>query len=356
MFDSYNFVIRIGGRPYELSKGFRFTRDMKLMASAFEITVIDPDQSLISAFRPGKEALIEVDGKILAKAFLNSLSIDDTNGHVFTYSGRDRAGDLVDCSALFSNGGMQRDNITLDAAVKDVLKPFNIGLTVAGPVGAAFKTCVIQPGETAFDFIDRLCRYRALFPLADGMGGLILTKAGSVESGGTLIVGEDGNVISRQGTIDHSARFSEITVKGSGGFSFLPEADAKTLSGSEGRAKDPDITRYRPLILQAESEGFDLDLKARAEWEVRHRRFIGTEITYTVPGWEAAKGSFWKINTTVPVRDPQLNIARTMLIKTVTLSRTEDGTTSQISVAPAEAYDLPAVKESGDDALWGGGA
>lgn len=356
MLKTHRFIIRIGGSAYELAESFRFSRDLKLASSAFEITLIDPEQNLIKAFRPGLECQIEIDGHVLAKGYLDALTLDDTNGHVYTYTGRDRAGDLVDCSAIFSNGGFERSNIRLEDAVKDVLKPFNMPLTVAGSTGKAFSRLSITPGDTVFQFIEQACKYRALFPLSDGVGGLILTGASKTKSPGALIVGETGNVKTRQAQIDHRARFSEIIVKGQADGAEFGEADAKTLSGAEGKAQDQDIKRYRPLIIQAEREGYDLDMRARAEWEVRHRRFAGTEITYTVPGWEAAPGAFWTINTLVPVRDPQLQIARDMLIRSVTLTRDTEGTSTQITVAPAEAYDLPPLRQADDDALWGGGA
>lgn len=356
MLDSHQFIVRIDEKAYTLAEGFSFTRDLKLATSSFEIRLIDPDLSLIKAFRPGVDCSIEIDGRVLVRGFLDALALDDTNGHVYTYTGRDRAGDLIDCSAVFSNGGFERTNIGLEAAVKDVLKPFNMPLTVSGDPGKPFPRLSITPGDTVFQFIEQTCKYRALFPLSDGVGGLILTGVSDIKSPGALVVGPGGNVKSRQATIDHRDRFSSVTVKGQADGAEFGEAEAETLSGGEGKASDPDIRRHRPLILQAEREGYDLDLRGRAEWEVRHRRFAGVEIIYTVPGWEAAPGEFWTINTLVPVRDPQLQIARDMLIRSVALTRDESGTQAQIGVAPAEAYDLPAMRQEQDDAIWGGEA
>lgn len=355
MFKEHTFTIRLGGQDYDLKTGFSFTRSLDLMNAAFEISLIDPEYSLIQAFRPGLETQLLIDDLVLAQVNLDSISIDDSNGHVYTYRGRDRAGDLIDCSAQFSNGGFELKNVTLEQAVKDVLKPFKMDVKVVGDVGAKFDKLSITPGDTVFNFIDQTCRYRALLPLSDGLGGLILTKPGSQKSSGMIATGEAGNVKSRSGQIDHFSRFSKVIVKGQAEASGFGFAEAETLATPEGSAVDPDITRHRPLIIQAEREGYDLSMKERAEWEVRHRRFKGTELTYTLPGWQASDGELWKINTLVPVRDKELNIARDMLIKDVTLSRGEDGTISQITVAPAEAFDLPPVKQSGDDPVWGGG-
>ena len=47
-----------------------------------------------------------------------------------------------------------------------------------------------------------------------------------------------------------------------------------------------------------------------------------------------------------------------MLIKGIEMIRDDDGgTKTKITVAPSEAYDIPATRqEDKDDALWGGGA
>lgn len=354
MLKTYKFVIRIDGVPYELSKGFSFSRDMKLMSSAFELQLIDPDLEMIKNFTPSQECQIEVNEKILAKVFFKSVRIDDNEGHVFTYLGRDRAGDLVDCSATFSSGGFERSNIKLDDAIRDILKPFNMPLTVAGNVGKAFTKISITPGDTVFQVIDQLCKYRGLFPLSDGVGGLIITSVSQIRSGGTLVVGENGNVISRTGEVDYSSRYSKITVKGQAEGSIFADATAESMCGSEGCAYDNGVSRHRPLIILAEKDGYDLDMQERAMFEVRHRRFVGTEITYTVKGWEAIENEFWRVNTLIPVRDPYINIARDMLAKRVTLSRNDEGTLTQIGVSPGEAYDLPAYKQPQDSPVFGG--
>lgn len=355
---SYDFKVRIDGKAFALETGFRFNRDMNLVGAGFQLNLIDPDLTILKTFRPGQKAEIEIDGRVIARVKLETLGIDDTNGHVYRYGGRDACGDLIDCSAMFDNESFSKKNVRLEAAVKELLKPFKMDLKVAvDDTGKPFNEVAITPGETVFDVIDRLCRYRALRPLSDGVGGLILSRAGNNKSGGAITAGE--NVITRDPRISHTQRFSEIIVKGSSngdGGSAFGDTDAKSLSSKEGRAKDPDIKDYRPLIIQSESDGYDLDLKSRAEWEIRHRRFTGTEITYTVPGWEATDGVFWKINTTVPVYDPKLNIDRHMLIKTVELIRDGDGTKTNLTVAPAEAFDLPAIRQSEDDDIWGGGA
>lgn len=353
MLKEHKFVIRIDGTKYPLVAGFTFTRDLKMMGAGFELKMTDPDLDMINAFNPNKECVLEIDDQVIAKVYFYAVDVDDSNGHVYTYYGRDSCGDLIDCSAQFSTG-FEMSNVKLDTAIRDILTPYGMKLTVSGDVGAAFKKLAINPGETVFNFIDRVCKYRGLFPLSDGVGGLILTDVSNIPSSGSLIVGQNGNVISRTGRIDYSQRHSSVTILGQSAGADLLDASAQDITASKGVAYDTGVVRHRPLIMQAEKEGYDLDMQGRAEFEVRHRKFIGTDLTYTVPGWEASEGDLWLINTSVPVRDQWLNLSRDFLIKRVSLTREEKGTFSQISVAPAEAYDLPVHKQPEDNAVFGG--
>ncbi len=240
----------------------------------------------------------------------------------------------------------------LDKIAEIVLKPFDMNVQVSGDVGRAFQKLSIEPGETAFAFIERACRYRGLRPISDGVGGMILAQPSSKRSNGQLTLGH--NIETRSADVSHQDRYSIITVKGQSSANDLSSASDN--AHAKGIAYDHAIKRYRPLVIIAEKNGYDLDMQERAEWEVRHRRYKGVHVNYTVGSWYAAKNEYWQLNTLVPTKDEDLNIARDMLISGVTFSRHEtEGSSTQILVKPPEAYDLPAVRqEQEDDDLWGG--
>ncbi|MAI62405.1 MAG: hypothetical protein CBB87_08010 [Micavibrio sp. TMED27] len=357
---SHDFVIRVDGQPYKLTSDVKFSRSMLTLGGSIEVVVFDQDNSIIKSFRPGKTLTVEIDNQLVFKSQIQTLNPSDSNGHFFTYIGRDATGDLVDCSASFSDGSFSKKNMKLDEALNDILKPFNMRVkTNEIDIGEPLSEINISPGETVAEVMARLCKYRRIKPFTDGIDSVLLSKIGAERSLGSIILGE--NVMTRSGQISHAGRYSKVTVKGgnngSSGDAGFGNASAEDLAELEGVAYDPDIKRHRPLIIVSEADATKEELQARAEWEVRHRRFNGTDLTYTVPGWEASEGQFWKINSLVRVEDPELNINRDMLIKAVDLNRDSDGTTSSIMVAPAESYDLPPAREpKTDDELWGGGA
>ena len=353
MSDKPVFKIVVDSEPFILWEGTSVGRSMDQGGGTFEIRFVDPSRDIIKAFRPGKSCQVFIDENLLLDGYIDGYTINDGDGHKFMFRGRDRVGDLIDCAATVS-GPYEFRNQKLEKVVAAVLKPFGIPLRVAKDVdtGVAFKRLSIMPDETAFQFIEKACRFRAVLPVSDGIGGLILAKPGAYRSAGKLVYGE--NIKRRTVDVNHQERFSDIVVKGQG----APVDDysnGKTMAGGKGQTKDAEITRYRPLVIVAEKEGYDLSFKQRAEWEKQNRKAKSAKITITAQGWYAAENELWQLNTLVPVKDPVINIDKDMLIKSISFSRgTATGSETEMELAIPEAYDLPAQKESSGDDMWEG--
>jgi prophage tail gpP-like protein len=70
-------------------------------------------------------------------------------------------------------------------------------------------------------------------------------------------------------------------------------------------------------------------------------------VRYTVPGWRGSSGNLWMPNTKVWVEDAFLELERELLISNVVFSLTEQGTVTELQVAPADAYALLPEKGKG---------
>jgi len=79
----------------------------------------------------------------------------DDESHELQVTGRDKTGDLVDCSAIHSPD--QWSGLTLQAIAAILCKPFDIPVKAETDTGAPFPTVKLQPGETVFAVIERLC-------------------------------------------------------------------------------------------------------------------------------------------------------------------------------------------------------
>jgi prophage tail gpP-like protein len=106
-------------------------------------------------------------------------------------------------------------------------------------------------------------------------------------------------------------------------------------------------------VILAEAQGEGVTFQTRADHEVRVAAGKSRRVRYTVPGWRGSSGALWKPNTKVWVEDAFLELERELLISNVVFSLTDQGTVTELQVAPVDAYAL--LPEPGRGGGGGGG-
>jgi prophage tail gpP-like protein len=314
------------------------TRSIEQIANGFDLDVTErwPGQSVRRPIRPGERCMLKLDGQPVVSGY-----VDDTaptfnaRDHGLSVRGRDATADLVDCSAIFKTG--QWRGAKLDRIALDICKPFGILVRVETDVGKAFDSYNIEEGETAFECLDRAARQRAVLLISDGAGSLVIARAGKTRAPSALVEGD--NIKEARGNFSWRDRYSDYIVKAQEQAS--DDFAGESASTPSARAKDSEITRYRPLIVLAETHGAGVTLRDRANWEKTVRMGRGNRATIQVQGWQAAPGKLWQPNTlvTVTADDLWLNSA-SMLIVGCTYLLDSGGTTTEIEIARPEAFEL----------------
>lgn len=354
------YALIIDGNRWEIWKGISISRSIERMGGSFSVTLAKkPEEGFLSsAMRIGLSVQVEIDGTTVLDGYIDDVEHDyDKSTADISVSGRDKTGDLIDCAATV-DGPFEFNNQKLEKVIEKVLKPFGIPLIVNVDTGTPFSRLAIQPGETAHAFIDRICRYRAVLPVSNGIGGLVLVKPSDEKSPGRLVYGD--NILKGRVATRGAERFSLYVLKGQAeGFD---ESTGDEVSAGEGRATDELVTRYRPTVITAESQGFSQTLQERAEWQRDVSRARGNTATYDVQGWYAdpMEKTLWKPNTLVHVQDPARTLKREMLITSMTFNRSSAGTFTTLELAVPEAYQLVAEVEpessgTGGSSATGGG-
>lgn len=352
MLPNSEFTLRVDGAPFHGWEDVRILRSIERMSGLFELGASDlPNEWYGSPM--GKSVSLEIDKQQVLSGWVDKVKpkYDDQSSDI-RIAGRDAVSDLLDCAATVDSN-FNFTNQKIENVIRQVLKPFGIPLIVDVDTGAVIsktKKLSIQPGETAFDFIERICRIRAILPISNGVGGLVLTKPGASKSKGALVFGE--NILSAEADIDWTERFSLYVVKGSGEAD--PFSTVEDVSEPEGRAEDPAINRYRPKVILSESEGYDLSFQERAKWQKQFDQARARRATYKVQGFYAdGETTLWKPNEIVPVRDPILNINRDMLIVSTLFETADQGRTTTMELAIPESFDIPAEKVAEEEDVWG---
>jgi len=254
--------------------------------------------------------------------------------HTINIQGRDKVADLVDCSAVHTPDEWK--NINLLTFAKILAAPFGVTVTAEIDVGEPFPVCKLQQGETAFKAIERYARQRKALLMPDGAGGLLITRAGVRRAQASLVQGE--NIKNASGTIDHSQRFSSYLVKGQASYS--PDSTGETEAHISGGVTDSGISRYRPMLLVAETGGTSSSLQDRATWEANSRIGKSATASIEVQGWRQSPGGpLWEPGLLVYVRSTWLRMDGWMLIRQVTYERGEGGTTAKLEIVSPQAFD-----------------
>jgi prophage tail gpP-like protein len=328
------------------------TRSIDRIAGAFALGLTErwPGQSERRKIQMGMACKVAVDGEVLITGWIDDVEINyDAMSHQVIVRGRDRTGDLFDCAAI--QRPFEMSGLKLDEIARRLCAPFGIPVRAEVDMGRPIPRFAIQPGETVFDAIERGCRARAVLPVADGLGGLVLTRAGMRgEAAARLQLGGDkGNIKGGSTTLSMKELFSEYVVMGAAaapsalGLVFGPNPDAPDGPGvaPSARIRDPSVTRYRPTVVLAEMEGTSVTLRQRAEWQRAVAVGKSVKAIRTVQDWRAGK-QLWHPNTSTRVTDEFANLEdEPMLIAGTRMMLSEStGTLTELTLALPDAYAL----------------
>lgn len=325
-------------------------RYIDALAGAFrlDLTTRWPGLSEPRPIGPGMPAQLTIGGETVITGRIRDVQpAYDKQSCGVAVTGADLTQCLVDYSAL----PQQHDGLGLAELIARITAPFGITVAVKAPMGAPIAHFVVEDGESGFDAIDRACRSRGVLPLTDAAGQLVLSRAGETAASAAVRGGWGGNVEAAQGQFTCRDRAHEYIIKAQ-----RPRRDEDESESDAahvvGTAIDEAIEGYAPLIIVA-SDPLDLaGAQARAEWERAVRRGRARRVTITLTGWRDADGGLWRVNTRVPYRDDILGIDAELLVASVQLQRSDQGTTATLELADPAAFTPDPTGET--EIGWGG--
>ena len=197
-----------------------------------------------------------------------------------------------------------------------------------------------EPSETVFSFLNRFAVIAGCLLTTDGKGALVVYTNNGIDVGAKISVEDDGEndlVKNINFNINHSNRFKKIIVK-SQGESLDDKGD-----DIEGVAFDNNVRRNRVKLIIAESS---LDIEGctkLAEWEVNKRRSDSVQYSCTVRGFRVSdifQAPLWSAGFLVDVKDDFSGINCKMLVKSVSFSYSESGTTTDLILVSSDSYTL----------------
>lgn len=320
-------------------KDIDIQRGIEQISGAFRLEVTErwPEQAEPRPIKPGDQCQVLIDGVTVITGYVDECSpgreaAGDRGNTWFAVSGRDKTGDLVDCSAIYQTG--QWKGQSLARIARDICAPFGIEVVVdalaAEKTNKVIPSHKIEEGETAFDCIERASRWVGVLLIADGLGNLVITLPGSVPAQTALISGE--NIKREEGRFSWAERFSQYIVKG----------QTREKANVKATAADAVVSRYRPLIVMAEDQPHGPSGQARADWEMTTRAGRANRATVTVQSWRQGgdSGELWTPGLRVLVQSDYLRVDAQMMIVSVSYVLSEsEGCVARLEICDPRGYD-----------------
>lgn len=164
----------------------------------------------------------------------------------------------------------------------------------------------------------------------------------SMESVGTDAERHSDYFCYGQGNVTHRSSLQTLEVGGSMGD---PIKAFKKAVQHKAQAKDPDMKRYLPLVINADGNNDAPDMQRLVDHTMRVRRGHAYGLKYVVEGW-TWKGKPWEINTRVPIYDDiaGLDGDEWLICEVKQTVDLKEGDVTELLVRPREAYDTVPLK------------
>lgn len=341
-------ILKVKGKVFGGWTSVIVEKSLFTMAGAFGLAATDIFPGSIEKWDIvlGDACSVEINGQTLIMGHIEDMPIAyDSSSHNIQIGGRDRTGDLVDCS--FVEDMSQWKGISVGNIVKNLCKPFNINVVIDNSAREAANTkpgdiFVAQEGMSVFETMAPMLKINGILPVSYGDGKLTLTRAGTTRTHDILELG----VNIKSGGINQSFkdRFRTYIVKGQGKGN--DNKSPGVYVSPNGIYTDDVISRYRPMIILPDnSVNGNGDCKNLAKWEAVRRAGESIGLSYEVQGWTQSNGDVWPFNSLVRVKDKFAGINGDLLIASTSESLDGRGKITRLSLVDPKTLELPESNE-----------
>lgn len=320
-----------GWKKVSISAGIeRQARDFRL-----GVTWSWPGQVQEIPVRQGDRCEVRIGADLVLTGWVFSTPISyDAHSVERSVAGRSLTADLVDCSAVNKPGQWRGQSV--QKIVQALAEPYEVRVLSEVAETTKLADHQIEPGETAFESIDRLLTLSRLLSTDDARGRVVIIKPGSAgRAVDRLELGQ--NLLTGSAELDFSGGVSEYRVTGqrSGTDTDYGAAASEVKAG----VTDPRATRRRVLLIHESGQMTPELAQARANWERGSRMGKALTLRYKIQGWRQSTGALWVPNMIVRVVDPLIGIDRDMLISEIEYVLDDAGTVANIVVGPPDGFD-----------------
>lgn len=327
----------------------RVTRGIERCPSDFEISFTEPEDGVSQVIvQQGDWVQVQLGNDVVLTGFVDRYepSISERE-HMVRIVGRSLCQDLVDCAAFLPGGQILGQ--TVDNIAKTLCAYYGITVNVAPgtDVGAPIAQLNIIAGDSIYNVLEILCRYRGLLLYDQADGSLMLASGGQASNSSTsgpigTRVAASGftqgvNVKSASVSMSMDNRFSQYDAVYQGLDTCLDVGNGGNVVTT---VLDSTVPRFRYHVIVSENvSGGAAVAEQRANWDLARRMGRSFTVRLTTDSWRDAAGVLYEPNTLVDIDLPALKLPKKRwLISEVTYKRNDQGTTADLVIMPPQAF------------------
>src|SRR5262245_11937378 len=211
------------------------------------------------------------------------------------------------------------DNMNFEQVARIVLGQVGFVPEVVGVLNPLpFKKLQNEPGETIWNFLERIARPRGIILGSDHAGHVLLVDKHTKPIMAQLIEGQ--NILRMQCTKSIKDKYTDYWVRGQ----TAADDSQHGREASEQEARTPGALPacYSPLLTMAEQPVWGRpEVQDRANWEAHWHESAEIEADVTVQGWKKPDGDLWHGGDDVYVWSPMAPLDQVMKVETATFTQ-----------------------------------
>lgn len=266
--------------------------------------------------------------------FIEGFSIElSKNNKILNFSGREITCDLIDSN--YKETDPYRSTTLLNI-VRDSASQFNLRVKDESGDRGIISEADPRADESIYAFLKKTASKRAVFLNTTPDGEILLFKTSSRSE----VLRFDNRIILQ---INLSQRFDSrfreyIVTKPEDGFFANLGAAFSHLVSSEARATDLNVTRMRIKRMRSSSKMTQEELQSKANRLASEALGSSEQVHLTVLGWTINQ-KLLSLNQHVRIEYGDLNLNRTLLIKTLQFSSNEGGIKTRMTLVDPESFN-----------------
>lgn len=331
---SDDLVLQVGGQAIGGWKSIQVAAGMERCPNEFNISMTEEPEGSAVHIREGDACRVYLGSDLVVTGYVDRvMPFIDKYSHGVTVVGRGKCQDLIDCAAEWPGG--QFSNVTVADIAAGLSLPYGIKVLLMDDPKEIVPQFNLMLGETAFEIIERVCRFQALLAYESPKGELVLSRVGSKAHASGLKEGV--NVVNAHGMRSVDQQYSEYHAYMMG-FNIFKEL------GDQGNLiqiiQNPTIKRNRKrFILMENGDAGEKVTRARLQWEANRRLGRSQCVRVTTDSWRDASGALYTPNKLIDVDIPSIGFKGwTGTVSDVVYRRDSGGTSCDMLIMPPAAF------------------